>query len=80
MFSCHARHSYIASAATETRFGPFIWGYCTIRCAGGRRGNQVIYIRLNPLAVINSLRHDMDKKTWKDGRSGEGLRGVYYSR
>lgn len=46
-------------------------------CAGDRRGNQVIYIQLNPLAMINLLRLDSDKKTWKTGRSGEGLRSVY---
>lgn len=49
-------------------------------CAGDRRGNQVIYIRLNPLAMINLLRLDSDKKTWKTDRNGEGLRSVYYGR
>lgn len=69
--SCHARHRYIASAAIETHFGAPIWGYCAKCCAGGRRGNQVIYMRLNPLAMINLLRLDSDKKTWKTDRSGE---------
>lgn len=45
-------------------------------CDGDRRGNQVIYIRLNPLVMIILLRLDMDKKTWKSGRSGESLRSV----